>query len=120
MNQETNQCPVITVRHTLKKQPKIRYVKWVLPPFRAMTIPPFGIFIKKQFEGDKQILAHDLIHWKQYERMGFIMYYIRYFFQIVFIGYDTMPMEMEARIFDDEATKWNYRKKYHKPQSQVK
>lgn len=96
-----------------KKQPKIYYVKWLLKPFRGMTIPPFGIFIKKEFKGNDQILKHDLIHWKQYQRMGFFMYYFRYFVQLLIIGYDTMPMEMEARQDDDNETKWNYRDKYH-------
>jgi len=102
------------VLNYIKKKPKIYYVNKTIGPFRAMTIPPFGIFIKKEHKGDDQILAHDLIHWKQYERMGFLMYYFRYFVQLILIGYDTMPMEMEARQFDDEKTKWNYRNKYHK------
>lgn len=96
------------------KLPKIYYVRWVIPPFRAMTIPPFGIFIKKEFKDNDQILNHDLIHWQQYKRMGLFMYYFRYFFQLITIGYDTMPMEMEARQGDDEQTKWNYRETYHK------
>lgn len=95
------------------KKPKIYYVKWVIPPFRAMTIPPFGIFIKAEFKDDKQIINHDLIHWKQYRRMGLFMFYFRYFIQLIIIGYDTMPMEMEARKNEDEDTQWNYRKKYH-------
>jgi hypothetical protein len=105
---------LIITQKMIKKSPKIFYVKWVLPPFRAMTIPPFGIFIKKEFEGDNQILQHDLIHWKQYKRMGLIMYYLRYFVQLIFIGYDTMPMEMEARQNDDKETHYNYRLKFHK------
>lgn len=99
-------------------KPKIIYVKKLIPPFRAMTIPPFGIFIKEEFKGDEQILQHDLIHWKQYKRMGLFMYYFRYFMQLIIIGYDTMPMEMEARQFDDEKTKWNYRNKYHKNEAE--
>lgn len=98
----------------LSTPPKIKYVNWLLPPFRAMTVPPFGIFIKKEFKADKQILEHDLIHWAQYQRMGLFLYYFRYFMQLLLIGYDTMPMEMEAWQNDDEHTKWNYRKKYHK------
>ena len=89
---------------------KVYYVNWVLPPFRAMTIPPFGIFIKKQFKGDEQILKHDLIHWGQYKRMGLIMFYFRYIIQLIIIGYDTMPMELEARQFEDSV--YNYREKH--------
>lgn len=43
----TDAKPVLAVRATLKKQPKIYYVRWVLPPFRAMTIPPVGIIVRK-------------------------------------------------------------------------
>jgi len=114
VDQELRQ--ILKIRLNLKKQPKIYYVTYLIPPFRAMTIAPFGIFIKKEFKGNNQILLHDLIHWKQYERMGVIMYYFRYFIQMLLIGYDIMPMEMEARQFDNKKTKWNYRKRYHKQQ----
>jgi hypothetical protein len=95
------------------KNPKIYYVKYLLPPFRAMTIPPFGIFIKEKYKNNDHILQHDLIHWKQYKRMGLIMFYVRYFFQLVFIGYDTMPMEMEARQKEKYEDLYKYREKYH-------
>ena len=96
------------------KEPRIFYTNFLIPPFRGMTIPPFGIFIKKKYKGNKQILDHDKIHWKQYKRMGLFMYYFRYITQLIIIGYDTMPMEMEARQNEDLKTQWNYRKKYHK------
>lgn len=95
------------------KEPRIIYTNWIIPPFRAMTIPPFGIFVKKKYKGNSQIIEHDKIHWKQYQRMGLIMFYFRYFIQLIIIGYDTMPMEMEARQNEDEKTKWNYRERYH-------
>ena len=41
---------------TKMKQPKIYYVKYILPPFRAMIIPPFGIFVKSELKGNNQIL----------------------------------------------------------------
>jgi hypothetical protein len=95
-------------------RPKLFYVNNLIPPFRAMTIPPFGIFIKKQYKGNFQILRHDLIHWQQYKRMGLFLFYLRYFFQLIFIGYDTCPMEMEAKQYESNLTKYNYRRKYHK------
>lgn len=97
----------------MSKDPKIYYVKYLLPPFRAMTIPPFGIFIKSKYKGNEQILKHDLIYWKQYKRMGLIMYYLRYFIQLIIIGYDTMPMELEARQNEKYEDIYKYREKYH-------
>lgn len=96
------------------KEPEIIYVKWLLPPYRAMTIPPFGIFVKHEHRGNDKILNHDKIHWKQYKRMGLFMFYFRYLSQLLFIGYDYMPMEMEARYEEDEKTKLNYSETYHK------
>jgi len=95
------------------RQPKIYYVRWVLPPYRAMTIPPFGIFIKKRYKNDKRILNHEIIHWEQYQKLGLLTFYFRYFKQFIKYGYDKMPMEIEARYEEDEYTKKHYSKVYH-------
>lgn len=95
-------------------QPKIYYVSWILTPYRAVTIPPFGIFIKKQHKFNKKILNHELIHWKQYKRLGLLIFYSKYFKQFIKYGYDKMPMEIEARYEENEYTKENYSKVYHK------
>lgn len=50
------------------RDPKIYHVSWIWPPYRAMTLPPFGILIKKEFVGDEKILNHEIIHWKQYQK----------------------------------------------------
>ena len=81
--------------------------------FRACCVPPFGVFILEENLSDEDILKHEAIHWKQYKRMGFFMFYLRYFFQLFFIGYYTMPLEMEARQFLDDHQKWNYKEEFH-------
>ena len=101
----------------MSKPPKIYYVKRLIYPFRAMTVPPLGIFIKEDWKDDKQVKTHSDLHWKQYLRMGFFLYYVRYLLQLLIIGYDTMPMEMECRRFDSPHNRWNYRDKYHKKPS---
>jgi hypothetical protein len=103
-----------------KKRTRIFYVSILVPPFAAMTIPPFGIFILKKHKGNNRILRHDLIHWRQYKRMGAVMYYLRYILQLLIIGYDTMPMEMEARQGEKEYVKWNYRQLHHAKHSHQK
>jgi hypothetical protein len=97
----------------MTKTPKIYYVNWVLPPYRAMTIPPIGIFIKKKYKGNENILNHDLVHWKQYQRIGLLKFYFQYFKEFLTKGYDQMPMEMEARYEEDEYTKNHYSETYH-------
>lgn len=102
------------------KKLKIHPVDYVPFGFRAMCIPPFGILIHKKYlqfsngEEMAEILKHEEIHWDQYKRMGFVMFYLRYFLQLFLIGYDTMPMELEARKHLTEEQKWNYRAIYHK------
>lgn len=97
------------------KNPKIYYVHRVLFSYRAMTIPPFGIFIARQHKNTEKILNHEIIHWKQYQKMGIILFYFKYFFQLLKIGYDKMPMEMEARYEEDEYTKRHFSEVYHNP-----
>ncbi|MFH1178292.1 MAG: hypothetical protein V1711_01015 [bacterium] len=72
------------------KNPKVYYVRRILPPYRAMTIPPFGIFISLQYKDDEKILNHEMVHWKQYQEMGFLTFYFKYFFQLFTIGYNKM------------------------------
>jgi len=96
------------------KDPKIYYVHWTLPPYRAMTIPPFGIFVKKKYQNNRRILNHDFVHWKQYQEMGLLKFYFQYFKEFTFFGYDKMPMEIEARYEEDNYAKEHYSKIYHK------
>lgn len=93
-----------------KTEVKVRYIKSNhLPIFRAIMIPHVGIFIKEQYRDDKILLEHEKIHWQQYKRMGSLAFLVRYLFQLILIGYDTMPLELEARQTD--ASLWNYRKR---------
>lgn len=48
-------------------------------------------------EDEKILLKHELIHFEQAKRMLYVFFYLRYFFQLIFIGYKTMPLEIEAR-----------------------
>lgn len=77
------------------KRPKIYYVKW-LPSAKAITAPPFGIFIKTKYKGVKGIRIHELTHWRQYLRMGLLKFYWNYFKESLFNDYVHMPMEREA------------------------
>ena len=90
----------------------IYYVDKLPGKFRGMTIPPYGIFILKKYKGNSKILLHDLIHWKQYQKMGMLDFYVCYILQFIFIGYDKMSMEMEARQHEKNYIKNNYRLYY--------
>lgn len=93
---------------------KIYYVDYLPNKFRGMCIPPIGIFILKKHKGNKKIIQHDLIHWKQYKKLGGLQFYLNYLIQYALVGYDKMPMEMEARKHETPFAKNNYRLLYHR------
>lgn len=63
----------------------------------AATLPPFGIFIESKHEGKKDLLGHEMVHWGQYEKMGFFGYYSTYISEYLKYGRMDGPMEIEAR-----------------------
>ena len=65
--------------------------------YNAQTLPPFGIYIKESEKDNKKLIDHELVHWKQYNRSGAILFYLKYLIQKTFYGYDKMPLEIEAR-----------------------
>ena len=91
-----------------RKKPPVFYRKKLAKNYNARTIPPFGIFIKEDEKNNKELLEHELTHWKQYEEKGFIDYYVDYTKQMKQFGYDKMPMEIEARKNESDYCKNNY------------
>lgn len=98
----------LILRAQRKKEPAIRYVEKVPFGFNALTLPPAGIYIEKVQEGNEALLQHELIHWKQYQRMGLLPYYINYAYGMTVQGYDRHPMEIEARANESEYCRLNY------------
>jgi len=90
-------------RHT-----PIYFLKKIAKNYNARTIPPFGIYIKKSESGNKSLLEHELVHWKQYQEKGLIKFYSDYAKEMKQFGYDKMPMEKEARKNENEYCKDNY------------
>ena len=93
----------------LQRKPNIYYTKRLIGNYRARTIPPFGIWILEEHRYSKNLLDHELIHWRQYQQRGLFGFYSSYFSQFFRYGYDKMPMEKEARFIEDEYCKNNYR-----------
>ena len=48
-----------------RNTPPVFYKKKLLNNYNARTIPPFGIYIKDSEKENKELLNHELIHWKQ-------------------------------------------------------
>ncbi|HEY3332980.1 MAG TPA: hypothetical protein VGK19_23305 [Capsulimonadaceae bacterium] len=63
----------------------------------AMTMDN-GIYVCRQFDGDLGLVAHELAHVAQYERLGGVGPFLKeYISQCIQIGYDNAPLEVEAR-----------------------
>jgi hypothetical protein len=68
--------------YKIKKDAPVTYVDSLPGSIMAMTLPPFGIFIEERYidEGDAKgsILAHERIHWLQYQERGLFGFYNDY------------------------------------------
>lgn len=64
---------------------------------RAITLPPFGVYIRDGYQADLRIQKHEAVHWAQYERMGLLRFYTTYVWYSWTYGYWDNPMEVEAR-----------------------
>jgi len=57
----------------------------------------YGIFIRNDCRGDRNMLAHECAHTGQYERLGSVAEFLtQYLTQCVTIGYPEAPLEQEA------------------------
>ena len=81
----------------MKTAPRLiaAYLRW--QKFRAITLPPFGIYAVPGSEHDKRLQRHEQAHWDQYKRMGLVKFYVIYLWQLARHGYLMHPMEIEAR-----------------------
>jgi hypothetical protein len=57
----------------------------------------YGIFVRNDYWGDRRLVAHELAHTAQYERLGGIEPFLRqYLYECLTVGYPEAPMEQEA------------------------
>lgn len=57
----------------------------------------YGIFLRADYWGDRALLAHELVHSAQYERLCGIEPFLRqYFAEVLALGYLRAPLEQEA------------------------
>ena len=81
----------------MKTAPKLiaAYLRW--QGYRAITLPPFGIYAVPGSENDECLARHENVHWQQYQRMGAVRFYVTYLWLLMRHGYINHPMEIEAR-----------------------
>jgi hypothetical protein len=57
----------------------------------------YGIFIRENYWGNRRLVAHELVHTAQYERLGGIAPFLReYLTQCLTSGYSAADLELEA------------------------
>jgi hypothetical protein len=57
----------------------------------------YGIFIRTDHWRDRALIAHELVHTAQFQRLGGILPFLQtYIFQCATVGYPNAPLELEA------------------------
>jgi len=71
-------------------------VQFLTPATRGLALR-YGIFVRRDCWRDRRLVAHELAHTAQYERLGGIEPFLRqYLFECLTIGYPAAPLEQEA------------------------
>ena len=66
------------------------------PATRGLTLG-YGIFVRIDWWRDRELIAHELVHTAQYERLGGIEPFLRrYLTECLTVGYEQSPLEREA------------------------
>ncbi len=85
----------------------------------AITLAPFGIYIKEKYLENKRIINHEKIHWKQQMEMWIIIFYLWYlvewiikFFKYGRRAYKNLSFEREAYNHDDDMNYLENREPY--------
>lgn len=63
---------------------------------KAVTMPPFGIYIEPDAQNSAEIVKHEKCHWKQYQQKGLLKFYSDYFKLKKLYEYSENPMETEC------------------------
>jgi len=86
----------------LNSSAKNREPKFITMPLpgdrKAVTMPPFGVYIEKDVKDNEQVIKHEKCHWKQYQDKGLINFYKEYIQLKANHDYNDNPMEQECFI----------------------
>lgn len=96
-----NKVRLLRVDHVpLPGEPFLGWIasKTGLPFFSAAGMSlRYGIFVRREFWGDRHLIAHECVHTGQYERLGgFKPFLARYIDECLTLGYTASPLEVEA------------------------
>lgn len=81
------------------KEPRVRaarhVVRWFLKAtgYGGICLPPRGIYVLRERMTDGALLAHEITHWRQAQRMGVVKFYATYLWYTIRFGYRRNPLE---------------------------
>jgi hypothetical protein len=71
-------------------------IQFLTPATRGLALR-YGIFVRSDCWRERQLIAHELVHTVQYERLGGLLPFLRqYLMECLTLGYPQAPMEQEA------------------------
>ena len=77
-------------------------IHFLSPETRGLTLQ-YGILLRWDCWRERPLIAHELVHAAQYERLGGILPFLRqYLVECLTIGYANAPMELEAAEVADQ------------------
>lgn len=84
-------------------RPAPHLIRWFLRTtgFAGICLPPFGIYILAEHLHSQRLIRHEQAHWRQWQRMGTVRFYVTYAWQVLRYSYRNAPMEVEARAAEE-------------------
>ena len=91
---------------TMTPRPAPHIIRWFLrrTGFAGICLPPVGIYILAEHLASQRLIRHEQAHWRQWQRMGTVRFYVTYIWQVLRHGYRNAPMEIEARAAEVQST----------------
>lgn len=65
--------------------------------YKAITLPPFGIYALPEHLDNERLQRHEQEHWRQYQANGTFKFYVKYLWYTLRHGYLNNPWEVQAR-----------------------
>jgi hypothetical protein len=88
--------PCVPTPSDLTLKTAVAAIQFLTPATRGLALR-YGIFVRNDCWGERQLIAHELVHTAQYERLGGIRPFLRqYLTECLTVGYPAGPMEQEA------------------------
>ena len=78
------------------KRPILIYTSWLPWGLRGFCLPPF-VAVRLDLMDEPWVLRHELAHWVQYRRRGWLRYVGGYLWHYLRKGYWNHSFELEAR-----------------------